>query len=120
MGTGKRRISTGARLAGTGKPEGGPVLELELVQVQAELALAQVAVPELELVQVAAVPGLVQVAAERALVLVAAGTASAIKASAAVHAGAVHAAAETRSAAGVVVVAEDTPLAPVAAGAAIA
>jgi hypothetical protein len=56
--------------------------------------------------------------AGRRLVLVAAETASAIKISGAVHAAAVPAAAETRSAAGVVVVAGDTPLAPVATGAA--
>ena len=42
MGTGKQRISTAARLEA--KAEGGPVLELELAQVQAELALVQVAV----------------------------------------------------------------------------
>jgi hypothetical protein len=50
MGTGKRRISTAARLEA--KAEGEPVLELELVQVQAELERAQAAVPELEHVPV--------------------------------------------------------------------
>ena len=71
MGTGKQRISTAARLEA--RAEGGPVLELELVQVQAELALAQVAVRELALAQVA-VPELElgQVAAELELVRVAA------------------------------------------------
>jgi hypothetical protein len=51
MGTGKRRISTAARLEA--KVEGGPVLELEHVLVQAELELVLVQV-ELEhvLVQV--------------------------------------------------------------------
>jgi hypothetical protein len=82
-----------------------------------------------ERVQVAAERELVRAAAERELdlavagrrlVRVAAETASAIKTSVAVHAAAVHAAAETRSAAGVVVVAGETPLAPVATGAAIA
>jgi hypothetical protein len=84
---------------------------------------------ERELVRAAAVPELVLAVAGRALdlavagrrlVRVAAETASAIKTSVAVHAAAVHAAAETRSAAGVVVVAGETPLAPVATGAAIA
>jgi hypothetical protein len=79
---------------------------------------------ERELVRAAAVPELVLAVAGRALdlavagrrlVRVAAETASAIKTSVAVHA-----AAETRSAAGVVVVAGETPLAPVATGAAIA
>jgi hypothetical protein len=65
MGTGKLRISTAARLEA--KVEGGPVLELELVQVQAELELVQV-VPELELVQVAGELEHVQVAAELELV----------------------------------------------------
>jgi hypothetical protein len=62
MGTGKQRISTAARLEA--RAEGGPALELELVQVQAELALAQVAVPELGLVQGEAELEHVQVAAE--------------------------------------------------------
>jgi hypothetical protein len=55
------------------RAEGGPVPELELVQVQVELALAQVAVRELALAQVA-VPELElgQVAAELELVRVAA------------------------------------------------
>jgi hypothetical protein len=61
MGTGKRRISTAARLEG--KAEGGPVLELELVLVQAELELVLVQV-ELEHVPVAAERELVQAAAE--------------------------------------------------------
>jgi hypothetical protein len=60
MGTGKRRISTAARLEG--KAEGGPVLELELVLVQAELELVLVQV-ELEHVPVAAERELVQVEA---------------------------------------------------------
>jgi uncharacterized membrane protein len=64
MGTGKQRISTAVRLEA--KAEGGPVLELQLVLVQAELALAQVAVPELELGR-AAEQGLGQVAAEQVL-----------------------------------------------------
>jgi hypothetical protein len=68
-----------------------------------------------ERVQVAAERELVRAVAERALVLVAARIALATKIS-----GAVHAAAEPRSAAGVVVVAGETPLAPVATGAAIA
>ena len=93
-------------------------LELPIV-LAAELGLPIVpaaAVPER--VQVAAERALDLAVAERALVLVAAGTASGIKASAAVHAAAVHAAAETRSAAGVVVVVGEAPLAPVATGAA--
>jgi hypothetical protein len=53
MGTGKRRISTAARLEG--KAEGGPVLELELVLVQGELEHVPMAA-ERELVQVEAVP----------------------------------------------------------------
>ena len=104
-------------------PEIAPVaVEPELVQVETDLELVRAAaVPGLGQ---AAAPGRVQVAAQRALdlavagrrlVLVAARIALATKIS-----GAVHAAAETRSAAGVVVVAGDTPLAPVATGAAIA
>src|SRR5439155_18163206 len=66
MGTGKQRISTAARLEA--KAEGEPVLELELVLVQAELELVLVA-PELERVLVA--PELVTgpVAAELVLAL---------------------------------------------------
>src|SRR5206468_5258918 len=45
MGTGKQRISTAARLEA--KAEGGPVLELELVLVQAELEHVPVAALEL-------------------------------------------------------------------------
>jgi hypothetical protein len=68
MGTGKQRISTAARLEA--KAEGGPVLELQLVLVQAELALAQVAVRQLELARVQAELELVQAEAELELVQV--------------------------------------------------
>jgi hypothetical protein len=61
MGTGKRRISTAARIEG--KAEGGPVLELELVLVEAELELVLVQ-GELEHVPVAAERELVQVEVE--------------------------------------------------------
>src|SRR5438067_12718402 len=64
MGTGKQRISTAPRLEA--KAEGEPVLELELVLVQAELELVPVAA-ELELVPAAAELGLVPVAAELVL-----------------------------------------------------
>src|SRR5216117_2032876 len=50
MGTGKQRISTAARLEA--KAEGGPVLELELVLVQAELEHVLVAALERVLVMV--------------------------------------------------------------------
>ena len=53
MGTGKQRISTAARLEA--KAEGGPVLELELVLVQAELEHVPVAVLELVIDLAAAV-----------------------------------------------------------------
>jgi hypothetical protein len=69
MGTGKRRISTAARLEA--KAEGGPVLELEHVLVQAELELVPVQA-ELELVLVQAELEHVPVAAERELARVAA------------------------------------------------
>jgi hypothetical protein len=61
MGTGKRRISTAVQLEA--KAEGGPVPELELVLVQAELELVPGA-PELEVERGPAV------ALERELVLV--------------------------------------------------